>query len=402
MDEELWVADVLYQAGFARSNKVILEDITFSQVHRSVVVAKESQRQPFSKVTTLRLKRCQVELGGGSALETIVRGLFPNVHTLNGSGCASLVNGHSLVTELASVNLPGLKYLYLGDLSLTSHEVGLLGRSRLISQLESLSLAGNELDEESLRLVVEAIVGSKLERIDLGNTGITSNSVGHVCRILELSNLVSLSVVKNDLRDVGFAMLARTLTGRLEGSRLSNLTSLCLNSIGITESSAPLLVDILESYPQLETLSIAGNALKNSVIQELDKHQAFHHGLKELFLQSTQLSGDGLMLLMSNHHHWFPRLVTLDLSKCSEITLRGLHEALLARMQFRMPLTDIRLFGVPAMGSLNGPAVKREVRRRQRWLIVLVACSRAAIKLPRELMRLISEASEWSEGLTRW
>ncbi|XP_072305821.1 NACHT, LRR and PYD domains-containing protein 14 isoform X2 [Eucyclogobius newberryi] len=205
----------------------------------------------------LILKQCSFENGAvthlASALHKgITEGLDLSYSCLNNEQFQSLCTGLSNC-KLQSLDLSSC------ELTETSCEHLVPALSSNTSQLTVLSLFGNDIGDQGLKSLCEALRSphNKVQELQLHLCRLTAASMKHLSTVLSSghSKLLKVNLSRNEVGDTGVQALAKGLQ-----HPLCKLQSLSLSDCELTEACCPALMEALMSkYCPLREMDLAVN-----------------------------------------------------------------------------------------------------------------------------------------------
>jgi uncharacterized protein (TIGR02996 family) len=265
--------------------------------------------------------------------------------------------GHVNGAGLARVKqLSQIEELDLGHTDMTLDDLRGLLRSRYLTGLKVLNLAGNEFGPAGAEELVAWPGLAKLEVLDLWWCALGSAGIAHLTASPALGTLARLRIGRNDHKGLALASL-------LHPARLGRLTELGLSGTVFDQSTSALFatagcaktltdLDLDDStfqpgalaafarcrFPALRVLKLNYVALGGPVPGQLAR-APFTQTLEELYLDNCRL-GTGAEDLFQRGK--FPNLKVLDVSR-NRLQQRGARA--LARSARNFPaLTDLRLW----------------------------------------------------------
>lgn len=133
---------------------------------------------------------------------------------------------------------------------------------RYLPSLESLSLSGNQLDDDLLKIVLSGVSGSKsINSIDFSHNKIADEGARRVSKlIIKSPNVKKVNLCSNQIGYKGSRFLAQAV---IQSKTLEHL-DLSLNFIN-DNGGMKFFRDMINEQNSLKFLSLSGNLLKNDV-----------------------------------------------------------------------------------------------------------------------------------------
>ena len=144
-----------------------------------------------------------------------------------------------------------LRGLNLGFNNIDDEGVKQLSNAVVNSQLSSLDLRGNKITDEGVEQLSNAVVNSQLSSLNLANNNITDEGVKQLSNAVVNSQLSSLDLANNNITDKGVKQLSNAVVN-------SQLSSLNLAHNNITDKGVKQLSNAVVNS-QLSSLNLAGN-----------------------------------------------------------------------------------------------------------------------------------------------
>ena len=172
-----------------------------------------------------------------------------------------------------------LRSLNIRSNSITDEGVQHLSNVLLNSQLSSLHLGENNIGDEGVKQLSNVLVKSQLRSLNIRSNNIEAEGVQHLSNVLVNSQLRCLDLSFNDIGDEG----VKHLSNVLEDSQLSILS---LWNNNITDYGLRLLCDVLANS-QLSELILAGNNITDSGVKYLSMVLRYNQKLRSLSLKGN-------------------------------------------------------------------------------------------------------------------
>ena len=240
------------------------------------------------KYLALRLVKCIQEINeSGSVVQSKLEEIgfnavdFSNVPLVS-ADCTAVVRFIRRVQQISLIDLSVNNIDSLGCVEI----VKLFGDANC--QLSALNLGHNNIGDEGVKQLSNAIVNSQLRSLNIGRNNITDEGVKQLNNVLVESQLSSLELGNNNITDEG----VKHLSNVLEDSQLSML-SLC--SINITDEGVQQLTNVLVKS-QLSSLDLGDNSITDEGVQQLSNVLAKSQ-LSELNLWSINITDEGVQQL---------------------------------------------------------------------------------------------------------
>jgi uncharacterized protein (TIGR02996 family) len=258
--------------------------------------------------------------------------------------------------NLTTLSMKGNEGGYLEDARIRPHDVALLAECPYLAQLNSLDLAHNEIDSDSLGRLLASLHLTNLRELDLTDNRLTQQGMARLATIVTPMRLQRLVLTRNPIGDEGATALAaapfcaelvdldldtceiqpagiQALAGAPWIARLGRLNlnhnsagadgihalaqvlsrelfALHLRDVDLDSEAVKLLVEA-EGVSGLQTLDLSENPLDLPAVQALASSP--HLGrLRELHLDRCGLDGSALAALAKAR--WRQGLVRLSLS----------------------------------------------------------------------------------------
>ena len=311
------------KALFSHQNIIIIE-LGGSELITGEILYPNSEVKPKLKVLNLSLCRKLTDIGVVGLLnltdgETLIELdlqytdiTLNNIEDLNINLSkleVLILDGCNNVTDTGTLSLLNrvgceLKTLGLTETKITLDNIGDLATR--FSKMEHLFLStlSNVTDAGTISLLNR--VGGELKTLELSDTNITLDNIGDLnTTLLKLENL-GLNNCDN-ITDTGTISLLNRVGGELKTLELA-FTNITLDNIG----------DLATRFSKMENLDFGwcSNITDAGTLSLLNR---VGHELKTLNLSSTNISLDNIGDLNTT----FPKLRTLDLSECDNITEAG-------------------------------------------------------------------------------
>ena len=181
-----------------------------------------------------------------------------------------------------------LRSLNIGLNNITDKGVQQLSNVLVKSQLSYLHLGNNNITDEGVQQLSNVLVKSQLSSLDLGNNNITDKGVQQLSNVLVKSQLSSLDLGGNNITDEG----VKHLSNVLEDSQLSMLN---LWSINITDEGVQRLSNVLVKS-QLSSLDLSYNKIGDEGVKHLS-NVLEDSQLSMLNLQRNYITDEGVKQL---------------------------------------------------------------------------------------------------------
>ncbi len=198
-------------------------------------VSFESERRPITfwpteseKYLALTIIKCLYE--GSETNQNVQSNLQDiNFNVLDFSRCSLAPADCTAIVHVLK------NFQQVSHIELSGNHIGPLGCEKITklfdndnNQVTFLNLAGNEVGDEGIKHLGEALVSSKLKWLNLNGNGITDHGLIYLSDKLINSNLESLYISMNSITDKGLIYLSGKLVN-------SNLSELHLSSNSITD-----------------------------------------------------------------------------------------------------------------------------------------------------------------------
>ena len=177
-----------------------------------------------------------------------------SVNNIDSLGCVEIVK----LFDDANCQLSGLN-LYQNNIG--DEGVKQLSNAIVNSQLRRLNISANNITDEGVQQLSNVLVKSQLSSLDLGSNDITVEGVKHLSNVLEDSQLSMLNLWSNNITDEGVQQLCNVLVK-------SQLSSLNLFDNEITAEGAQHLSNVLVKS-QLSSLDLGFNNIGDEGVKHL-------------------------------------------------------------------------------------------------------------------------------------
>ena len=257
-----------------------------------------------------------------------------SVNNIDSLGCVEIVKLFGDANcQLSALNLG---YNNIGD-----EGVKQLSNAIVNSQLRSLIIDANNITDEGVQQLSNVLVESQLSSLDLGSNNIGDEGVKHLSNVLEDSQLSMLNLWDNNMTDEGVQQLSNVLVkSQLSSLGLGNnnitdegvkhlsnvledsqLSMLSLWNINITDEGVQQLSNVLVKS-QLSSLDLSCNNITDEGVQQLS-NVLVKSQLRSLDLSSNDITDEGVKHLSNVLED--SQLRSLDLS-CNDITDEGVQQ----------------------------------------------------------------------------
>ncbi|XP_015766112.1 PREDICTED: protein NLRC3-like [Acropora digitifera] len=176
-------------------------------------------------------------------------------NNIDSLGCVEIVK---LFDDDANCQLSGLN---LRDNNIGDEGVKQLSNAIVNSQLRSLNLRHNNITDEGVQQLSNVLGKSQLSSLDLGFNNIGNESVKHLSNVLEDSQLSTLNLCCSNITDAGVKQLSNVLAK-------SQLSSLFLGFNYITDEGVKQLSNVL-AKSQLSSLHLGMNNIGDEGVKHL-------------------------------------------------------------------------------------------------------------------------------------
>jgi len=219
------------------------------------------------------------------------------VHFLNSVQQISLINlsrnnigslGCVEIVKLFDNSNCQLSSLNLADNEITDEGVKQLSNAVINSQLSSLNLAGNEITDEGVKQLSNAVINSQLSSLNLADNKITDEVVKQLSNAVINSQLSSLNLANNDITDEGVKQLSNAVIN-------SQLSSLNLADNKITDEGVKQLSNAVINS-QLSSLNLAVNEITDEGVKQLS-NAVINSQLSSLNLGYNKITDEGVKQL---------------------------------------------------------------------------------------------------------
>ena len=213
------------------------------------------------KYSALTLVKCIQEINeSGSVVQSKLGEIgfngvdFSDVH-LTSANSTAVVRFIGRVQQISHINLSVNNIDSLGCVEI----VKLFGDENC--QLSGLNLGQNNIGDEGVKQLSNAIVNSQLRRLNISANNVTDEGVQQLSNVLLKSQLSSLDLNSNDITDEG----VKHLSNVLEDSQLSGLNLMAIN---ITDEGVQQLSNVLVKS-QLSILNLRFNDIGDEGVKHL-------------------------------------------------------------------------------------------------------------------------------------
>jgi Ran GTPase-activating protein (RanGAP) involved in mRNA processing and transport len=159
--------------------------------------------------------------------------------------------------------------------------------------LKTLVLSRNEIGDEGVTCLLDALMSSRIETLGLDKTGITSLGVQTVARFVSTHPcLRGLDLSLNNVTGDGIRFLSKAL------HLTPKLMDLDLHGNEINDDDAMMLSNALKHNCTLRSLNLCDNALERRGAQVLAEGLMQNHTLTELRLDENNIDGEGTRSLV--------------------------------------------------------------------------------------------------------
>ena len=204
-----------------------------------------------------------------------------SVNNIDSLGCVEIVK----LFDDANCQLSALN---LGHNNIGDEGVRQLSNAIVNSQLRRLNISGNNITDEGVQQLSNAIVNSHMRGLNIGNNNITDEGVEHLSNVLEDSQLSMLKLWSNKITDEGVQQLCNVLVK-------SQLSSLSLFNNEITDEGVQQLSNaIVNSH--LRSLNIGNNNITDEGVKHLS-NVLEDSQLRMLSLCSINITDEGVQQL---------------------------------------------------------------------------------------------------------
>ena len=196
--------------------------------------------------------------------------------------CAAVVHCLNSVQQISLINL-------------SSNNIGSLGCVEFVKlfnnsncQLRGLNFGNNNIDDEGVKQLSNAVVNSQLSSLNLGNNKITDEGVKQLSNAAVNSQLSSLNLASNNITDEGVKQLSNAVVN----SQLSSLDLACNN---ITDEGVKQLSNAVVNS-QLSSLDLANNNITDEGVKQLS-NAVVNSQLSSLYLADNNITDEGVKQL---------------------------------------------------------------------------------------------------------
>ena len=245
------------------------------------------------------------------------------VHCLNNVQQISLINlSDNNIGSLSCVEIVKLfdnsncqlRGLNLASNNIDDEGVKQLSNAVVNSQLSSLNLACNDITDEGVKQLSNAVVNSQLSSLNLDRNNITDEGVKQLSNAVVNSQLSSLNLAHSNITDEGVKQLSNAVVN-------SQLSSLNLTGYKITDEGVKQLSNAVVNS-QLSSLDLTGNKITDEGVKQLS-NAVVNSQLSSLNLGGNNITDEGVKQLSNAVVN--SQLSSLDLTG-NKITDKGVKQ----------------------------------------------------------------------------
>mmetsp|Transcript_30376 Transcript_30376/g.30018 ORF Transcript_30376/g.30018 Transcript_30376/m.30018 type:complete len:552 (+) Transcript_30376:107-1762(+) len=185
---------------------------------------------------------------------------------------------------------------------------GLQGNTTLIS----LNLAKNNISAKNIEALCKAIMGSKLQDINLSDNRFGNEGADYISKMIAgaydgQSPIKKIDLSKNDITYKGACKLLLALRNN------PNINSLSFEGNPLTHLISPSLINLLLNNSEIKFLNLGSCQLKNEGVYIFADALSRNNGLRTLILSNNQIEDEGVAPIAEGLFRNYI-LVSLDLS----------------------------------------------------------------------------------------